>query len=279
MRFSDTSGLADMSWASKIDRVVGTSDNPVIHMKILLNILTHGDEHIGCKVAKEIQKLDLPNEVLTINSANEEAYKKNLRYIDQDLNRSFPGKEHGNHEERLAYRLSCLIQEFDIVLDIHSTKSNLKDTLIVTKLDKPTRRIIDVVRPRYVLVMRVGKGTGLISQARVGIAFEYGKDNDSNVLKKIVTDITHLLRSVRMVPGHPRKRTRTTQFFSVTKQVSKEEGDKLSKHIKNYKKVKKGEVFAYRGGVPIRAKEEFYPILFGETNYETIFGFMGKKMN
>jgi succinylglutamate desuccinylase len=71
-------------------------------MKILLNILTHGDETIGIAVAKELQKLKIKQNVLSIQRANTKAYGQNKRYIDQDLNRSFPGKKPGNHEQMLA---------------------------------------------------------------------------------------------------------------------------------------------------------------------------------
>ena len=122
-------------------------------MKILLNILTHGDERIGLKVAQEIQRFKIDKNLFSVQIANQKAYKKNKRFIHQDLNRSFPGKKTGNHEETLAYKLTPLIKSADLVIDIHSTLCNLKDAIIVTKLDTATKRCLEAIQPKYVLVM------------------------------------------------------------------------------------------------------------------------------
>lgn len=55
--------------------------------------------------------------------------------------------------------------------------------------------------------------------------------------------------------------------------------DILKSDIENYKLVKKGEVIGHNNlNIEIVAPEDFYPVLFGETNYKTIFGFMAKKL-
>ena len=109
-------------------------------MKILLNIATHGDETIGHAVAKEIQKLKITKGKVIIHVANEKAYKLKKRFVDQDLNRSFPGNVEGNHEQRLAVNILPIVKSADLVIDIHSTTSELKDALIVTKQNKKTKK-------------------------------------------------------------------------------------------------------------------------------------------
>ena len=66
-------------------------------MKIILNIATHGDEYIGFKVTTEIRKLNIDKNILEVQIANEKAFALKTRYLDQDLNRSFPGKQDGNY--------------------------------------------------------------------------------------------------------------------------------------------------------------------------------------
>lgn len=246
-------------------------------MKILLNILTHGDEKIGLKVAKEIQKMNIDRSIFTVQIANSKALKFRKRFIDQDLNRSFPGKKAGNYEERLAYKLSAAIKSADLVLDIHSTKSELKDAVIVTNIDAETLKYIEVMQPKYVLIMSATKNNALISQAKIGIAFEYGKDNDPNALKKIVADIKKLFSYIGLINVKLSRRRQPTNYFSVVSEVKKPQGYTLLKKIKNYKLIRKEEVFATNGKNYLVAKDNFYPILFGDSNYETIFGFKGKK--
>ena len=245
-------------------------------MKIILNILTHGDEKIGLKVVRELKKLNIDEKVFYIQIANEKAAKLSKRFIDQDLNRSFPGKSNGNYEQRLAGKLLPIIKSADIVLDIHSTTSNLKDALIVTKLNKETLKYIKIIQPKYALIMNITKDNALISGAKIGLAFEYGQDKDEKVIKKIVRDIKKVLASVNLISFKYSKSKNTTQFFSVDSEFKKEKDDKLLRGIKNYKLVKKGEIVAKRGDEFLIAKKDFYPVLFGENNYKDIFGFQGK---
>lgn len=245
-------------------------------MKIILNILTHGDEKIGLKVVKEIEKLSIDKNILSIQVANGKAFESRKRFIDQDLNRSFPGKENGNHEEKIAYKLLPIIKSADVVIDVHSTKSELKDAVIVTKLDDNTRKYIEVIQPKYVLVMNATKNNALISQAKIGIAFEYGKDNDPNTLKKVMMDIKKLLNYLGLIDAAFPQKKKTTKYFNVFSEVNKPEEYKLLGKIKNYKLIRKGEAFARRGNDYLVAEENFYPILFGEKNYKDYFGFKGK---
>lgn len=57
------------------------------------------------------------------------------------------------------------------------------------------------------------------------------------------------------------------------------EGDVLDESICNYQLVMKGSVVARAGdGKEIIAEEDFYPVLFGESNYREYFGFKAKKI-
>jgi len=242
-------------------------------MKILLVIATHGNEKIGLKVAKEIEKLNIDN--LVVKIGNEKALKLNKRYIDQDLNRSFPGKRNGDYEERRAFELSPIIKSADIVIDIHSTTSNIKDTLIVSKLNKEMLLCIKSIQPKYVIIMEKSKNS-LISQAKIGISFEYGKDNSMIALKKIVLDIKKLLNHFGLIKAILPKNKTATKYFNVTSIVPKPKGYKLLNKIKNYTLVKKGTAYATNKNKKLIADEDFYPILFGEKNYKNYFGFKGK---
>ncbi len=248
-------------------------------MKILLNIATHGNEKIGQRVVKELEKLNIDKKTLVVQIANERAFRLNKRCIDQDLNRSFPGKKNGNYEERRAYELSPIIKSADIVIDLHSTTSALKDAFIVTKLDKKTLEYTKVIQPKYVLIMNATKNNALISQAKVGIAFEYGKDNDIFVVRKIVIGVKKILKHLKIIHANLPNSKIVTSYFDVTSTVDKPKGYKLLKKIKNYKIVCKGEVYAKKGNLKLIAKKDFYPIIFGDKNYKDIFGFEAKKIN
>jgi len=164
-----------------------------------------------------------------------------------------------------------------LVIDIHSTTSGLKDALIVTSMNKKTKQYVGVIKPKYLLLMNAVKNKDMISYAKHGIAFEYGKDKDASVLKNIVTDIKKVFGYMGVIePVVLSKKNIETQYFNVISTVAKPKGYKLMANIKNYKLVKKGQPFARNGKNLLLAKENFYPVLFGQNNYEDIFGFRAR---
>lgn len=248
-------------------------------MKILLNIGTHGDESIGIAVANEIEKQFIKKGEVKINIANPLALKLNKRCIDSDLNRIFPGKKNGDYEEKLAYNILPIIKSADVVIDIHSTQSGLRDALIVTKINKLTKSCIKAINPKYLLLMNISKTNALISNAKVGLAFEYGKDKEKRTIKETVLGIKKLLAHLNMIDFESKQNQNKTIAFKIDKQINKPGDAILFPKIKNYSLIKKGTVYASIGDKKMRSKEDFYPILFGQKNYKDIFGFAGKKID
>lgn len=246
--------------------------------KILLNILTHGDELIGLEVVKRI-KDRYPHIIgngLDIQIANEIAYKMGERYKDKDLNRSFPGNPHGLCEEKRAYELRPIIASYDLVIDIHSTISDSEDVVIITKMNSVTLDIIRVLAPRRVLFINMAPDTSLISCAKIGVAFEMGKDGDEVAIDKSVEGIEILLDHFGLIPkrksfGH------ITKYFEVFAPVKKPIDSVLMSNVKNFSMIKKGEAFAKnKTGDPIVADFDFVPVIFSNKGYETIFGFAAR---
>ncbi len=243
--------------------------------KILLNILTHGDETVGTQVAGIITERyqSLLGNGLDIEVANERAYQEGKRHISDDLNRVFPGKQDGSYEERRAYILAPMIGSYELVIDVHATESGAEDIVIVTKLDADTKKVLRHLAPRYVLFMNMKPDTSLISVARVGIAFEMGNNADERTSQKTIKGIESLLSYADLIP-HKESLGFTPEYFEVTSSVPKPPGARLKSHVLNFQLIKRGEIFAEKSdGAPIVADRDFYPVIFGSTNYETIFGF------
>jgi succinylglutamate desuccinylase len=142
-------------------------------MRILLIGCQHGDEKFGKKIISLFSKKAYKN--VSFILANEKAAKRNVRYIDQDLNRSFPGDQEGNYEQRRAYELLPFIQAADIVLDIHTTTSDVKMVPIVASLNPTIERIINLTTAKEIVVMGdEAVQRSLIGHAGMGISLEFG---------------------------------------------------------------------------------------------------------
>ena len=90
-------------------------------MKVLIIGGTHGNELLGVRLVKSLQESPIKNVNTLI--ANPRAVKKNVRYIETDLNRSFGEKADLSYETYRAKEIRDLTGQYDIVLDFHNTQT------------------------------------------------------------------------------------------------------------------------------------------------------------
>lgn len=258
-----------------------------INMKILIVGSTHGHEKIGLRVIEELTKLNLDSNQVEFIVGNPKASELGVPFTESDLNRIFPGNQDGNYEERRAFELTEKILQADLVIDLHSTKTTdlgENSMVIVTKYDEETKRVLDLISPPKVLIMRYKSDNALISQARVGIAFEYGLDDSEAVLKATVHDIAAILKSYGLIKQNPYSNQymrASSSVYDVYDAFKKSfEGEYvLSNQIENFTQINEGQLICTtNSNIEIIADEDFYPILFGNNRYKDILGFKAKKL-
>ena len=101
--------------------------------KILFIAATHGNERDGVKVMRQLEK-ELPREEYGYEwvIGNERAFEANVRFTEQDLNRSAPGDINSPiYEVRRAAELIEYGKNFDVVIDLHGTKTDSGIVVIV----------------------------------------------------------------------------------------------------------------------------------------------------
>lgn len=249
----------------------GSNKKPVVAVVGCL----HGDELIGKRIIFQLRRMKLKKGTLITIIANEKAVEQRKRFIDQDLNRSFPGKKKGNYEEMLAHNILKITKNTDFVLDVHSTTTDVKNMAIITKKTKDVLNLIYAINPKRIVLMKknIAKKS-FINYCNVAVSLEYGKDNNELTYKNTLGSIISFLEKEKMISVKNKKRKQSrADFYEIKGVVRKTKKDVLKKNIKNFKLVKNGEIFAIRNKNNITAKGNFYPILFGEKAYDDIFGF------
>lgn len=97
---------------------------------------THGDELEGQMVCYEvarliqanIERLDGTVEIWpALNPLGIDTLQRGVPNFDLDMNRIFPGNEHGTMAEHTAYRICQDLKGADMVLDIHSSNLYLRE--------------------------------------------------------------------------------------------------------------------------------------------------------
>lgn len=269
----------------KYQRLISEVDN-LAHPRILINICSHGNEVLGLEVVNKLKNIQVISGSITFHTANELAIKQKRRFIDSDLNRSFPGSVSGNYEQQIASEMMKYIPYFDYVIDIHSTVSDTKDCLIIEDNSSEIQKLISVCQnAKTVLLMTATKGTSIFRAMRLpkkiipAIVFEYG-DNNISTTEKTFSDILNILYLLRIIESmNPVVKTHKLQQFECYSTYPKSETDITNPKIKNYEMVHKGDIIGYsKNGTSILSDSDFYPILFGEINYTTIFGFKANKL-
>ena len=148
----------------------------------------HGDEVVG----KHIQNWLIENQdklkcKAKLIFGNPEAHIKDTRFIHENLNRVFPGKENGNYEEKQAFRIMQDLKDVDMVLDIHSTTLDINPFAICV-FGKDEKDMIKSTGLKNVMVYTPGKsykGQTLCQAINVpAIAFECGQHKKQKTLAK-----------------------------------------------------------------------------------------------
>jgi predicted deacylase len=106
----------------------GETDGPRVCMTAAL----HGDELNGVKMLQEVanryRPADIHGTLVCLHVVNVPGYQAQQRYLpiyDQDLNRSFPGKERSNTAERMAHVVyTQFVSQCDLGLDFHTSTRN-----------------------------------------------------------------------------------------------------------------------------------------------------------
>lgn len=182
----------------------------------------HGNEPYGKAVVRKLQRLALRRGKLTVLIAHPRALRRNVRYIDEDLNRCFPGKKNGTIEERIAHRLVRILGAHDIVIDLHSSSTPTEPFAIVTKRTRRHRELLATIPvPRAVIMTRrLARGRSLIDHCALGVSLEMGKHDDPRIVSGAVKTVKEMLAAQGMLSQPPSRKRRTILYaaYDLTRQ-------------------------------------------------------------
>lgn len=234
----------------------------------------HGDEPAGKNAIMNFLGRDLDyNRPVKFIIANEEALEKNIRYIDTDLNRSFPGNpESENHEERLASELMKEIKGTK-VLDIHTTRSYPEPFATFTHLNEETISIMKASGLEY--GVHFPEESGTLHEQTTGIVVETGHQGTGQARKNAEKVIESFLSSLDVIESEPTQSNSSLEIFRYFETV---EGN-WEFLAENFELVEKGEVYAKKDCENLEASESFYPVLMSTDGYEGMLGFKARKEN
>ena len=218
--------------------------------EMLIICATHGNEKIGIELVKNLKekKLDKYFDYLI---ANQKAMKKNVRFLDCDLNRSYPGNKNSEkYEERRSYEIFKIAKDYKYVLDIHEASSGINNFIIIPRKKLGKVFPIDLINLNIILLWPNPKGP-LGQFLKNVVELEFGVKNKKR--EAIVEKATKIVEGfIENIYSDKKLKNNSFQknYYVYGKLNSKDFSGKINT-LKDFKKTKLGN-------------EEFYPLLVGQ---------------
>ncbi len=239
----------------------------------------HGDEPLGKYVIGSlITKLEVIRGSVNFFIAHPLALQKHKRFLETDLNRSFPGKKNGSIEEKIAYDLRKILAQFDIVIDIHSTNSNFDSLAIITKYNTKTRNLLEKVPIKNIGLAKpsVFGGNELITHTKFGIALEYGPNKNGDNYPMVTNHVLQILVNLGMITGN-KKMFPKKDVYTISGQYKVPQNFKQNTSLKDFKLIRKGDVIGTANKKLIASTQNFYPIFLGKGRYKKTLSLIATK--
>lgn len=238
----------------------------------------HGDEPCGVNAIEEVlaAEPDVQRPVAFV-IANEEAFDAGERYLEEDLNRAFPGDENGpTHESRLAAKIGRELGACT-TLSMHSTQSYDGTFALVDEADEEIQRIMTQL-PIDAVVDVGSHSTGrLFESIPRCVEVECGYQRSEQASENAIGIVWEYLAATGVVPDETSVRD-DIPLFRLDRQIPKTQASSYDVYASNFERVDAGEPYAAAGDQEVVAEESFYPVLMSPYGYERVFGYTAERL-
>lgn len=237
----------------------------------------HGDEPCGVRAIERLLD-DRPSveRPVKLVVANEEALERRTRFVDEDLNRAFPGDPGAEtHEERLAAKLAAEL-EGCLAFSMHSTQSHADPFAIVNGVTAAVREICPQL-PIAAVVETGDFAEGRLFTEIETIEVECGLQGTDTAAENADRLTRAFLTAVGALPGDTVRRE--LPVYRLVQQIPKGSADRYEVFVENFQRVEAGDPFAAADGDTQIAQEPFYPVLMSSYGYQNVFGYAAEKMD
>ena len=239
----------------------------------------HGDEPTGVRaIHRVLETSPTFEQPVKFIVANPPAAVAHRRFLDEDMNRVFPGDpDADSRERRLAAQLVTETAGLP-TLSIHTTHATTDPVAFITSDNPRALEIADELPIRYVVNEQPVVDSAFSSTDGV-ISVEAGKPEQHSATEKAVRIIEAFLRITGIVDGLAETRSNTEYFVSNDTVEKPASADSYELLVENFEQVEAGTAYAKTEEETLVADESFVPILMSETGYDEMFGYKGRKIS
>jgi len=231
---------------------------------LLITGLVHGNEVIGIEIINQMINHFIQNKKININLGlllcNIEAAKKDLRFIESDLNRSFSVKKITTLEQHRAQQIAKIVDQADFVFDLHQTIEPSLTPFFVIEHNHELIQIANQLLPQFPIVTF---GQGGFSQSGKtmleyastknikAMVIECGQKGFSDELStKVATGCLELIKTLKNIEI---KKPKEISVLHLVGSITNMGNTHLVPGLVSYLPIKQGQVLAYEGEIEIKA--------------------------
>jgi len=234
--------------------------------KLLLIAATHGDEKIGIQVIKALEEKGY-KKFFDYLIANPKALKAKRRFIDCDLNRSYPGKNNSSlYESRLACKNLKIANQYRYIIDIHEASSGNDNFVIVPRKTLSKEFPVQLIELERILLWPDPKGP-LSQVLKNAIELEFGMKNKrrTKVVSKAVQITEKFIKRLLLGENRFVSSCRKELFYVYGKMLVDQKGRPATEKLIDFRLARIN-------------KEKFYPLLTGQYLSQGIVCYKMKKL-
>lgn len=241
----------------------------------------HGDEPCGVHAVETLladpPALEKPVKFIV---ANERAIEAGTRYVDEDLNRAFPGDPDGKtHERRLAASLADELVGCEI-LALHSTQSHPEPFALVNRVETFERRICRHLSVDAVVETCDFTEGRLFEVSPRLVEVECGYQGSATAAENAVSITRGFLAATGALstPITANGGSGDHPIYRLTHRLPKDPAEHYEVLVSNFSRVAAGEPYARADNREYVAEETFYPVLLSATGYTDLFGYAAESV-
>jgi predicted deacylase len=248
----------------------------------------HGDEPCGPRAIEQLRMgLEDPLAPVRLIIANERALAVDRRYIDEDLNRIFPGEGGADtHEAALAARLREAVIGCT-VLSLHATQSTDRPFALVDRITESLRPLLAAL-PLEAVVETAPFSSGRLIDNSPVIELECGLQHSVHAaenaywLSIAFLTATGVIETAPPMPPAVRERLTAagpqTPVYSLTGEIAKPDAARYEVLVENFHAVASGTTYARADTHELTADGPFYPVLMSAGGYRDILGYTARRV-
>ncbi|MEK7672321.1 MAG: succinylglutamate desuccinylase/aspartoacylase family protein [Patescibacteria group bacterium] len=241
----------------------------------------HGNERIGAAVLErlknELSSLEIePKSDIYLVIGNPEAYRRNVRFVDTDMNRLFsvdrdihqPGN---NIEEKRAREIAPVLTESYYLLDLHST---IKPSVpfVYCEPDSDHLELANLMGVKYIVSTIANfRPADLITSADnfvdrnggFGITFESGWHQDPLAIDSVLFLAKLFLQKTGACDFglcEPKKLLESKKLIIYNHVVPDSSSFTFAVDFDNFSMISKGDIIGNDGGIEVRAERDSFVI-------------------